>query len=218
MEQISQELAPLGFKIKKSKVKLGSTEEYLEAISKRQYATTEKAEDEYVSAVAFDDVTSPDLLVKLVGRALQNPHDLLNEGFGRLSLGAIRRIRLNHVVAETKNYPHSPLEDYQSMLSARDDLIVRALDLFEAYLKVPDENWRAVWLLHMLEDVSPNSAMLKKRKDDLLHFASENASADLVRLRANHSLGRGRQPDVEDLHELGYLEGGARYYGSSTHP
>jgi hypothetical protein len=229
LEQISQELAPLGFRIKRSKVKLGSTEEYLEAISNGTYATTGTASDGYISAVAFEDVIEPDLLVKLVGRAVEHPDDLLNEGFGRLSLGATRRIRLNHAVSQTKNYPHSPLEDYVGLLSTNDELIGRALDLFESYLRLPDESWRAIWVLNVLEDAySENvnlvddvtrkeNVMLRKRKDDLLRFASDNSSSEIVRLRTNYSLGRGQEPKLEELHELGYLEGGARYYGTSKH-
>jgi hypothetical protein len=217
LEKISQELAPIGFKIKKSKVKLGSTEEYLEAISNSTYATTKKDGD-YISAVAFDNVTSPELLVKLIGRALENPNDLLTEGFGRLSLGATRRMRVNHViVAETKNYKESPLDDYRNILSTSNDISRRAFNLLESYIKEPDESWRAVWVLHMLEDVSPQDAELSKARDDLLHFASEHASAELVRLRANCSLQTGMHLDLEDLHELGYLEGGARIYGSNNH-
>ncbi len=42
LQQISQELTPLGFKINKSKVKLGSKEEYLEAIAHDKYARQRK--------------------------------------------------------------------------------------------------------------------------------------------------------------------------------
>jgi hypothetical protein len=217
LQQISQELAPLGFKINKSKVKLGSKEEYLEAIAHDKYATTKEAKDGYISATAFDDVAAPNLLLSLITRALQNPKDLLTEGFGRLSLGAIRRIRLNHnVVVEGKNYPHSPWEEYQDQLSKNDDLVKRALDLLEIYLKDADESWRVVWLIYMLDDVDSEQAIEPKRqprKQELLQSASTIGSTEVVRLWARKALARGERGEVEELHELGYLEGGARYYG-----
>jgi reverse transcriptase-like protein len=217
LQQISQELAPLGFKINKSKVKLGSNEEYLEAIAHDKYATTKENEEGYISATAFDDVTTPNLLLNLITRALQNPKDLLTEGFGRLSLGAIRRIRLNHeVVVEGKGYKSSPWEEYQDRLSKNDDLVKRALDLLEMYLKDADESWRVVWLLYMLDDVdSPHAteARSQPRKQELLQSASTIGSTEVVRLWARKALA-GKEPgEVEELHELGYLEGGGRYYG-----
>ncbi len=217
LQQISEELMPLGFKINESKVKLGSKEEYLEAIAHDKYATTKEAEDGYISATAFDDVAAPNLLVNLITRALQNPTDLLTEGFGRLSLGAIRRIRLNHDVAvEGKNYLHSPWEEYQDGLSKNDDLIKRALDLLETYLKDADESWRVVWLLYMLDDVDSEKAIEPKRqprKEELLRSASTIGNTEVIRLWARKALARVEPGEIEELHELGYLEGGARYYG-----
>lgn len=215
---IDQDLASLGFKIKKSKVKLGSAEEYLDAISKGKYAET-KIVDGYISAVVLEDVTAPDLLLKLIGRALESPDDLLTEGFGRLSLAAIRRIRLNHAVGQTKNYPTSPLDEYKNILSADEHLIQRAVDLLEKYTKTPDEDWRAVWLLHMLQDASGRAL---QKVSDLLEFISTGAGTELVRLCARKALA-GLGPnltskhledskDLENLHKLDYLDWGRRLW------
>ncbi len=212
LNDIDKDLASLGFKIKKSKVKLGSAEEYLDAVSNGKYAET-KIVDGYISAVALEDVTAPDLLLKLITRAIESPDDLLTEGFGRLSLGAIRRIRLNHAVVETKNYPGSPLGEYQNMLSTNESVIQRALGLLENYIKSPDENWRSVWLINLMQDVSGEA---RAKVNEMLQFISTNSGSELVRLCTRKALA-GLEPtltskDVEDCHDLDYLGWGRRLW------
>jgi len=122
------------------------------------------------------------------------------------------------VVVEGKGYLHSPWEEYQDRLSKNDDLVKRALDLLEIYLKDPDESWRAVWLIYMLDDVGSEHAIepiRRPRKQEVLKSASTDGSTEVVRLWARRALPEVKPGAVEEeeLHELGYLEGGARYYG-----
>ncbi len=122
------------------------------------------------------------------------------------------------MVVEGKGYLHSPWEEYQDRLSKNDDLVKRALDLLEIYLKDPDESWRAVWLIYMLDDVGSEHAIepiRRPRKQEVLKSASTDGSTEVVRLWARRALPEVKPGAVEEeeLHELGYLEGGARYYG-----
>ena len=158
---------------------------------------------------------APDVLANIVRNALADPTYLLTDGFGRLSIGAVRRIRLNHIVAvDTMNYLDSPWEEYRNFLSEDGDFLLRAINLLDTYLHAPNESWRAVWLLYILDEIYANDTQLR----DLLHFASTNDSLELPRLWANKLLASNKSAvDLEELHELGYLEGGTRYYGSNSH-
>jgi hypothetical protein len=217
LDQLNQQLAPLGFKIKQSKVKLGSTEEYFDAIANGRYATTTEDEHGYISATAFEDISAPDQLVTLIGRAVKSPDDLLTEGFGRLTLGAIRRIRINEEVAYTKNYPRSPLEKFTNLLSADKELIGNAFNLLEKYLQSGDESWRATWMLYMLIDAHPIESRLRQKLSDLVDFAASEHGQSLAGLWARSMFAHQTpRPELEELHELGYFEGGIRCYGSDT--
>ena len=208
---IEKDITAVGFKLNKLKTKLGSGEEYLEALANGKYATTTVV-DGYVSAVVLDDVAAPELVLKLVARALENPDELLTEGFGRLSIGAIRRIRLNHLIAQTKNYPSSPFDGYINSLLENKDLISRAAELLATYATRSDEQWRAAWLINLLEDVPRGTA---KTLDDLLE-AIIKSDNELLRLFAVKAVSE--QPTLETkqpsgAEDLGYLEWGRHLWG-----
>ncbi|HMG04760.1 MAG TPA: RNA-directed DNA polymerase [Chthoniobacterales bacterium] len=215
LSQLSQRLAPLGFAIKQSKVKLGSTEDYFEAQANGRYATTEE-EDGYISATAFEDISAPDQLVTLIARAVKSPDDLLTEGFGRLTLGAIRRIRINAKVVNRQNFPRSPLDKFQELLSADEKLIGTGLDLMEKYLKNNDESWRATWLLYTLCDANFVEPKLRQRWKDLLALAAREHAEGLPGVWARTLFPETKAKlSLEEIHELGYLEGGMRCYAPS---
>jgi hypothetical protein len=212
LSQLSQQLAPLGFSIKQSKIKLGSTEDYFEAQANGRYATTQE-EEGYISATAFEDINAPDQLVTLIARAVKSPDDLLTEGFGRLTLGAIRRMRINAVVVTTKNFPRSPLDKFQELLSADKELIGTALDLMERYLRNTDESWRATWLLYTLGDASFIAPQLRQKWRELLAIAAREHAQSLPGIWARSLLPETRAKlGLEEMHELGYFEGGMRCY------
>ena len=212
LAQLSQRLAPLGFTIKQSKVKLGSTEDYFEAQANGRYAATEE-EEGYISATAFDDVSAPGQLVTLIARAVKSPDDLLTEGFGRLTLGAIRRIRINAEVVTTKNFPRSPLNKFQELLSADKELVGKALDLMDKYLRNNDESWRATWLLYTLSDANFIDQQLRQKWQDLLAFAAREHAQSLPGIWARSLLPETKAKlSLEEMHELGYFEGGMRCY------
>ena len=136
---------------------------------------------------------------------------------GRLTLGAIRRIRINEEVAYTKNYPRSPLEKFTNLLSADKELIGNAFNLLEKYLQSGDESWRATWMLYMLIDAHPIESRLRQKLSDLVDFAASEHGQSLAGLWARSMFAHQTpRPELEELHELGYFEGGIRCYGSDT--
>lgn len=208
---IGAELAKLGFKVNDSKTKLGSAEEYLEAITQGP-STSPAEEDEYATAVV-EDVPSAGVLRSLVTRAVGAPDDLLNEGLGRLSLGAIRVIRSTALMKA-----ESPLKAYQTLISQDNGFVQRVLDLLETYLKNKEEVWRSIWLLYVLADISPAEAGLKQKRNALLDSAAGAGVDDLVRLWARKVSAGETEPirgqDPEKLDELTYAECGERLWNT----
>ena len=221
LSNVSRDLQLIGFKINSSKLKLGSSEEYLDAVTKAKYATSRNPESSYISAaVVFDDIVNPELLVEFVARAVANPNKYMNEGYGRLILGAIRRMRLNDEVAEKKNYNLSPLlENYSNLLSKKTEIIDSAIKLLKKYAKTENEIWRTVWLIYVMHDVQSN-----KLNKLVRGIQSKAGTPLLARLwaknlkphpenvfwsrRANLKVGT-----VEELYDDNYLEAGKKIVG-----
>jgi len=216
LAKIERDLDRIGFRINRAKLKLSSSEQYLAAVAKGKYATTTSVEG-YISAVVFDDVVEPNKLVELVSRAIAQPSEYLNEGFGRLILGAIRRLRLNERLALRKNFPGSPRDEFSAELAKKTDTIARATELLDSYGQNADEVWRVVWLLFVMDDMRPSDRSLAARCEAAIEAVRTSSDSPLlVRLWANKL--RGGKPGtspatVEELHDLGYFECGVRLYG-----
>jgi hypothetical protein len=221
LSDVSRDLQQIGFKINSSKLKLGSSEEYLDAVTKAKYATSQNTESSYISAaVVFDDIVNPELLVELVARAVANPSKYMNEGYGRLILGAIRRMRLNDQVAGEKNYNLSPLlENYSNLLSSKSEIINSAIDLINKYSKTEDEIWRTVWLIYVMNDVQSNklNKMVKR-------IQTKDGAPLLARLWAQNLKPHGENliwsrratlkgGTVEEFYDDNYLEAGKKFVG-----
>jgi hypothetical protein len=204
--RVNRELQQIGFRINISKLRLGSSEEYLNRVNSAKYAMT-KVENGYISAVVFDDIISPELMVKLIARAIENPEKFMNEGYGRLILGAIRRMRFNDEVAQRENYPqpNSPLEEYRKLISKNAEIVTKATKLLQEYVQKKDEEWRTVWLLFVMNDI--DSDQVKK----IVREIQEKASAPIItRLWANKLWPHGATMNskAEELDDMNYLDAG----------
>jgi len=92
------------------------------------------------------------------------------------------------------------------------DLISRAAELLATYVTRSDEQWRAAWLINLLEDVPRGTA---RTLDDLLE-AIMKGDNELLRLFAVKAASE--QPTFETkqpsgTEDLGYLEWGRRLWG-----
>jgi hypothetical protein len=225
LTKVNRDLLQIGFKISTSKVKLGSSEEYFEALAKVKYATTEAPSgSDYISAAVFDDVIEPKQMVELVARTVGSPDEHLSEGFGRLCLGAIRRMRLNAVVALLKNYPSSPRDEFTALLSNNTHVVERTVELLQKYAQTNDEVWRTVWLLFVMDDMNPGSMEDRKLADRMTETVKAIRAAGNVplvaRLWANKLWSvepvKFQNPAlVEEVHDADYLEAGIRCYGGT---
>jgi len=216
LDNISRELLLIGFKVNTSKVKLGTAEDYLETISKAKYATS-TADSGYVSAAVFDDIIEPELLASIISKAIKRPDEFINEGFGRLIIGSIRRMRLNHETATIKGFPGSPLYKFTEFLSQDAGLIKAAIDLVEKYIHTAHEEWRVVWLLYVMQEVNSGDEKLSRRFSEILNMISSAPEIPFVaRLWANkvRGLWRGNRSPADNLHDLGYLDEGNEIFGT----
>src|SRR6266700_4389936 len=105
LEDIERRLRPLGFEINSDKVRLGTGQEYLDAVSHIRYeestglARRTREGSKYIEAAIFKDIIEPGALVDLVHKTVLSPDEHLNEGLGRLQLAALKKIRVNWRIA-----------------------------------------------------------------------------------------------------------------------
>jgi hypothetical protein len=205
-ERIHRALTGTSFEISTSKVKIGSGNEYLDAIAKGGYAQTEH-DGKYISAAIFSDVIAPDTLVELVSKVIKEPDMFMNEGLGRLLLGAVRRMRLNAELATQMNHRDSPLSRFDLAIEERKGLVDSAVQLLERYSTQKEEAWRAVWIAYVFSDYIREST----RKS----IGANPAVSPVVHLWTS----RGKPaPNMKSdnpmgLFDLNYLEEGRRYRG-----
>jgi len=209
-EEINYDLQKYGFEVNMSKLRLGSKEQFVQAIYGVNYADSVK--DEYFSATILANVIDPEQLIKLIEQALLNPDRYLTDGYGRFILGALRKIRFNGHISELQSTQTSPHYDFTELLYASDTIFDNTLDLLEKYARTNTESWRMIWLLYLMEDFGI-SKDTEKKLNMIYNF---NHISNLVKLWIKKLIEyRHKQPKVFefDRHENNYLEEGLEIYG-----
>jgi hypothetical protein len=224
LRRIVPDLARAGFVVHMGKVKVGTGREYLDAIAGTKYAQT--TTDYLVSAAVFTNMPQPALLADQVKRMLASPDDLLHEGFGRLLVGAVRRMRVNASIATIKNYPGSPLDVYRENLDTP-RLSSRVAHLVRQYAPNHIEAWRATLLVYLSRDLTGKSLtrafqFIRSSKDipEVVRLWASNRcevlfESPLRTTYAEYADIPSGQPlrDIEKMHGLSYLERGRMCIG-----
>jgi hypothetical protein len=159
LEDIERLLRPLGYKINSDKVKLGTGQEYLDAVSNVRYerttglARSTPEGSKYINAAIFTDMIEPQQLVDLVQKTVQNPEEHLNEGLGRLQLAALKKLRINGLIAYNRNYPGSLRGNFSERLSNNLEVMRTVTELLKAYSPDQQQIWRSIWLLYLSQDI-----------------------------------------------------------------
>jgi hypothetical protein len=212
LTKISFDLKNAGFAINTDKVKVGTGQEYLDAISQLKYSTR-NVEVGYVTTVIFRDIVTPQELVALIEQTLDAPDERLNEGLGRFQLAALRRMRLNAAVADLANFQSTPSESFSELLSTNLAIVEKVSRLLKHYSTVKTESWRSIWLLYLRQDISDSSisdARLRAQfQDTVASIASSSTAAPAVRSWARGISSKHLDSEIELLHELDYVEQGA---------
>jgi len=225
LEDIERRLRPLGFEINSDKVRLGTGQEYLDAVSHIGYeestglARRTREGSKYIEAAIFKDIIEPGALVDLVHKTVLSPDEHLNEGLGRLQLAALKKIRVNGRIACERNYPRSLREDFSGQLSRNVDVMRAVRELLEAYSRDHQQTWRSIWLLYLSEDIDISQIRDRETARFLKATLQVISKADdvppVVKLWANAPFKRVEEEAIEQLHDSEYLECGRLLFSRS---
>jgi hypothetical protein len=225
LERIRSELRDeLGFELSDAKVRVGTADEYLEALSKLKYA--EIRVNEYIDVAVVPSVFRAEDMHTMVDKSLGSPEEYLHQGFGRLQMASIRRMRVQWLAASTQDRGDdelklTPRSEFASIVSRNTQLIRRISQSINTYSREPRALWRLVWLLYLTRDVVldeiPDEAVSTELTETLQTVNQTTELPMVARLWAAQMPGYPaieRSPaEVEDLHALDYLERGRQCYG-----
>ena len=206
-EKLNGSLPSIGFKVNMSKVKLGSGQEYFDAIAKVRHMSTD-LQPGYISAAIFDDIITPEDLIRLIEQVINKPDELMNEGFGRLLMGAVRKLRINSEIMDSKNYYlelQDPDSKFSDLLHKRQDLIGKAGALLRRYAYDPNEDWRGACIIYIMGFI-PGDTM----KD----IATSEKVGPITHLWARRSC-YPRSKNYYEFLDLDYLDQGRECHGKA---
>jgi hypothetical protein len=211
VEKISEDLEGARFTLNDRKTRLMSSQGYLERC--RVPKPTNTPEVGTPSITVARDVLDPSDLVQLVGHTINNPQQYLNDGFGRLQLMSLGKMR-DTLPAWSREFDQG--------LESKGNTIQASLNLLDGYSKNSKEVWRSVWLLYMLKDISTNGLSKKPVAGNLAQMlgsiSSSTSVPPVVRLWATQPrVDKLDDPSLlEKLYQTGYLQQGYLYHGRST--
>jgi hypothetical protein len=218
LPELRKDLAKLGFEINDQKLKLGTGEEYLEAISKLRYAEIPKTE--YIDASVQPDVYEPEDMVKQILESLRNPDEFLHQGFGRLQMASLRRMKVRVLFTDTVGYEDSPLDDFKGIISENAEAMGLIAQRLEDYSRNGDQTWRLIWVLYLctfLDESSSQGEQLRSRIFTAIDQISHSYSVDRVARQWASAVKIQRavveDQKIEKIHDLEYLEAGRAAYG-----
>jgi hypothetical protein len=207
-ERIHRRLRQEGFDLNLDKLKLGRANDYLEAVESVRVI---QGSESYLS-ILLTRLLDPDQTAALTVRVLQEPERYLHEGFGRFLLGNLRRFRYEGALADWFGTEETSAEDALRETLEGEGALPLALGLLDRYESEPQEAWRVVWLIYLLE-------LMEKQEQaaGILRRVETNPEMpEFARLWARRARrGRTREREIlpEDLHDESYLEAGLRCYG-----
>jgi Reverse transcriptase (RNA-dependent DNA polymerase) len=220
LPDLRKKLNDIGFHVNDSKVKLGTGDEYLEAVAKLEYFEPERGD--YIDTAVHPGIFDPKDMHALISTCLHDPDNYLHQGFGRLLLASLRRMRVRSLYSQAQGYPTTVRDNFAEILSEDVGLIRRMCDLFDEYSSGNTSVWRLVWLLYLSKDLSPSGipdAALAKRFSSLVEEIKQASNLPPVcRLWATEMRdfpsSEAYEGKIENLHALDYVERGRRCYGA----
>lgn len=212
LPSIRESLREIGFELNDSKLKLGPGEAYLEAIANAGRAATQKTD--YIAATTQSDLIDPKDMHALIAKALASPDVYLHQGFGRLQLGALRRMRVHAEISDLQQLGTSPAEQLAIAIVSDKALMTRICDLLEQYSVDDSNGWRLLWLLYVSKNLTKTATKepaLRQRLEDILLRIRQSTTVPLVcRLWAASQKAISNTTIIEELHALDYIEKGKR--------
>jgi hypothetical protein len=210
---VSQDLRGLGFQVNDKKTFLGTAEQYLELLAKSKRVAQKTGA--YLTPVP-SDILDPVTLVDQIGLTLRDPDHLITDGFGRMQMASLRRMRANTAGVTVQGKP--PRTVFSAALSQKHELVRRGLTLLKTFGTTPGEEWRAVWILYLFRDLNVGvlPADLAKQVQSLLGDL-QTRGAPIVRLWARQPPGTSPgKTAVNALFDADYLKAGQLYFGGGS--
>ena len=212
-------LREIGFEINEAKLKLGTGTEYLEAVSRLQDGATEKTQ--YIDAAVQPGVFRAEDMLAQVMRILLAPDEYLNQGFARMLMAAIRRMRVRALFSDKQGYTDPPQDQFVTLLTDDVQVIDRICELLEGYAQDTSNAWRLIWILNLCKSVTIDSISDPERRARLEGVLQGIRRSDtlptVVRLWSSTMPDFPDPPkiskNVEELHDLDYVAQGAACYG-----
>jgi hypothetical protein len=218
--KIRSDLKAIGFELNENKIWLGTAEEYLESASKLTFAQTE--ESKYIDSAIQPGVFRPNDMMEQVRACLDKPEDRLHQGFGRLQMASIRRMRVRGMYSDAKGLEKSPADQFRDSLSRDPQTIDRICELINSYYNSKGNTWRLMWLLFLCKDVQRrdiDSALRDKLASSMEQITRSTDMPLVVRLWAlpmdKYPSSERWKKNIEDLHALSYEDRGKFCYGSA---
>ena len=212
-------LREIGFEINEAKLKLGTGTEYLEAVSRLQEGATEKTQ--YFDAAVQPGVFRAEDMHDQVVRSLLAPDEYLHQGFARLLMAAIRRMRVRALFSDKQGYSDPPADQFATILSEDVKAIDRICELLEEYARDPSNAWRLIWILYVCKSVTissiPDPASRARLEAVLKRIGQSDSLPMVVRLWSatipDFPSPQRLSTRVEELHNLDYVAEGVACYG-----
>jgi hypothetical protein len=219
-EIIQSDLKAIGFETNDKKIWLGSGEDYLDAVSKMKYGATQ--ESDYADSAVQPGVYEPSSMLGSIKTCLAKPEDYLHQGFGRLQMGAIRRMRATAIYSDAKGYWASPDNQFGQLLLGDPATITTICHLLEEYSQNNDNTWRLLWILYLCKDLDAQSisdANLKARLISILNRIQTNQTLSVVcriwaKAMPDYPGIQKSLAEIEELHTLDYADRGQSCYGT----
>jgi hypothetical protein len=217
---ISRDLKDIGLRLNDGKTVLGSSEEYLAAIAKLKFK--ELKHSTYSDPTAYPGLFNPSDMHRIVSSCLREPEAYLQQGFGRLHLGSIRRMRVRSLYSVAQGYLDSDTVSarFAEQLNEDNELLEMASARLEQYSKEEPESWRLIWLLYLSKDfdLDDKTEFGKKWNSLVTDVRRSDKVPAVCRIWAksmpDFPSAKQWENDLEELHALSYLERGRRCYGA----
>lgn len=214
------DLNKIGLDINDQKLKLGTGEDYLKAMSKLKYEVIPQSQYAHTSEnIASLDVNG---IFENIFACLKSPDEKLHRGFGRMFMGLLSSMRVHASFARARgDTALQPEGEFSNLLVQSSEALALIAERLEAYRTGPQNNWKLIWVLYLCKSIPEENAKkseLTSKIFDLIDEIRQSPALDPVaRLWAIRTT-TDRNPEetlrlVEYVHGLEYLEAGRAWHG-----
>jgi hypothetical protein len=166
---------------------------------------------EYIRSLVMEPAAVSDL----TRRVLVKPERYLNEGVGRLLLGAYRRFSLDRAIARREGLRDNQSGQFTRLLLSDPRMLGLIADRLSYFSNRPGDTWRTIWMIYLIEQIGQQ----QRFQSTLQKIENNRQFAPATRLWARRCrLGKHGEPERlpnESLHDLDYVEAGRRCYGDN---